>query len=289
MISIKDACLLLGISPTTIRLYEKNLPLTPWVIGENGYRGFYFEHILNLFSGRTMIKYGLPVKEAFDISVAKDFALKETALDKQRIELVSQREYLDLLIESLDAEKELLSKIPYLLHDYEIIDMPAFCYLSFKNAFFSEETERLLTNWLKVVPLVKFTPHYRINALTNGHCRLEEVACGSFSIASRYAHLVDTNSSEVKAVPQKKCLATVITMKGISKPPMSDKLEGALPFDKEQFEKTRKIMGDYLAKENLSLTEDVYTQLLYSEFSGKFHAENPDVATHYFYAWTPIE
>lgn len=126
MITIKDVCTILGIAPSTIRLYEKCLPAVPWSVEDNGYRGFYFENILHLADCRTMVKYGMSLQEAFGVSLAKSLEAKEGALDRQRDRLVEEVRHLNDLLLVIDEQRALMAKISTLIEGYEVVDMPAF-------------------------------------------------------------------------------------------------------------------------------------------------------------------
>ena len=287
MITIKDACLLLGVTPTTIRLYEESMPFSPWPKGENGYRGFYFEHILHLIATREAIRYGIPVKHAFSATLEGPEAARSALLDRREA-LVGERDYAVGLVEQLDEETALLGKASALLDGYEIVDIPAFFHLSFDTIPKRKEDQRLIREWANLSPLVSFTPFYEMTAAKDDKSSDPPARFG-YSIPTRYAHLLETNNPMVKAVPRTRCLATMITMDGISKPQGSSSFQG-LPYDPLTFNKVIEAVTAKLAQAGSKLTGDIYTKLVYSDLPQDSRDREPGAPSRcYFYTWTPLK
>ena len=300
MISIKDVCSTLGVTATTIRLYEKYLRSIPWHIEDNGYRGFYFENLLFLLDKRALTQYGIPIKEAFDVN---DSESEKTLLATQKKILETNYARIGNLIESISEDCALLDRIPHLMGSYEIVEIPAFLYLDLeKNGEWTEKRELQLT-WSNAIPFAHYTPHYHTSMLHGEKINPMEVSLDNtlekhlsdmhiarlgWSISPRFSHLVETNSPFVRLVPKCKCLATVVTMDGISHPPSSETFKGMLPFDFATFKKIFGTMRNCLQAENATLTGDIFTRLIDSHYEEK-RGHPEDECRQFFYAWTPLD
>lgn len=126
VITTKELCAVLGVAPSTIRLYEKYLPKDPWARGQNNYRGFHFENMLCLLTARLLGSYGISMKESVEVILAGDLTSMDCELGQRVSPLAEERRRASDLIESLDRDRALLAKVPYLLEAYEVIDIPSF-------------------------------------------------------------------------------------------------------------------------------------------------------------------
>lgn len=115
MITTKELCAVLGVAPSTIRLYEKYLPKDPWARGQNNYRGFHFENMLCLLTARLLGSYGISMKESVEVILAGDLTSMDCELGQRVSPLAEERRRASDLIESLDRDRALLAKVPYLL------------------------------------------------------------------------------------------------------------------------------------------------------------------------------
>lgn len=291
MISIKDICTVLNVTPTTIRLYEKYLPEVPWYVGENGYRGFYFENLTHLFNCRSVAKYGASLRESFDGSIGGCWEAEDDILAKQREVLARQARMTNDLIESLDETRLLMGKIPVLQGSFEEVSLPAFLHLDFGSHLtdLSQDTRDIVSNWAQAIPFVHFTPYYQIERIGDEADSEAMPARSGFSIALSYAHMVDTSHPFVLFRPASRALATIFSVNGVAHPPGSSSFAGGLPFDEPRYKMTRALFEEGLRERGLKLTGNIYTRLIYSAYPGKYRSDGKESnAIDYFYAWTPL-
>lgn len=289
MVTIKEVCAILGIAPSTIRLYEKCLPAIPWAIEDNGYRGFLTENIMYLMDCRVMMKDGMPMQEAFDVSMAKSIAAKEEALERQRHRLTEEVRRLSDLMVAVDEQQALVAKISSLAGGYEVVEMPAFFHFVFFNDRILPGLHGLVSRWAAAIPFVSFATHYDIVDYLAGTCPLEETGHAGFMVPLRFSHMVDTSSSCVRLVPAQRCLATVVMVEGVPRIPGAEKLSGGLPRNEEVFSLVVHKLGTCLADEGYSLRGDIYMRLIHAEFPDELPVEaNGGKGACYFYVWTPL-
>lgn len=289
MISIKDVCTMLGIAPSTIRLYEKYLPSVPWSIEENGYRAFYFENILHLMDCRALAKYGVSVQDAFDVSVAQSVGAKVEALDCQRECLAEEVRRLSDLLLALDEHRALVAKIPALLDGSEVVEVPSFFHFPFAGNRIFPDLHDLVANWAAAIPFVAFTPHYSIADYLAGRCPLERTGYAGFTVPLRFSHLVETRSPHVQLVPAQRCLATVVATQGIARPTGSESFAGGWPRDEDIFARISRRLKELLAQEGYRLRGDIYTRLIHAEYPDVLPGEESGKpGSCYFYVWTPL-
>ena len=289
MITIKDVCTILGIAPSTIRLYEKCLPAVPWSVEDNGYRGFYFENILHLADCRTMVKYGMSLQESFDVSLAKSLEAKEGALDRQRDRLVEEVRHLNDLLLVIDEQRALMAKISTLIEGYEVVDMPAFFHFPFAGNRIYPGLHELVSNWAAAIPFVEFTPHYGIAEYLAGRCSLDRTGHAGFAVSLRFSHLVDTSAPSVQLVPAQRCVGAVVVTEGIARPDGVESFAGGLPRDEGMFARTTRRLKEALAREGYGLRGNIYTRLVHAEYPAVLPGEEPErEGVCYFYVWTPL-
>lgn len=287
MITIKDVCAILGIAPSTIRLYEKYLPSASWAVGENGYRGFYFENILHLMDCRVMVKYGVPLQDALQVSMSKSVEAKKDVLDQQREHLSEELRRLSDLMLVLDEQRELVGKIPDLLVAFEMVDMDAFLHFPCVSRNILPGLRDLVSQWAAAIPFAAFTPYYNVSDYAAGRCSVRELARAGFTIPLRFAHRVPTDSESVTFVPAQRCLATVVSMTGVAQSEEAAEFTGGLPFDGDMFERTSAKLAAMLSSIGFELRGNIYTRLIHAEYPDADEACG-SVPSFYFYVWTPL-
>lgn len=285
MITIRELCAVLGVGPTTIRLYEKYLPKDPWVRGENNYRGFYFENMLCLLSARMLGAYGITMKDSVEAIVSGDPHVVEQELARRAVPLSVERRRFADLIESLESDRALFGRIPKLLDSYELIDIPSFFYLESAWTRASKEQKRLVDNWSREAPFVRFVPHYHIEGSGRNPEPAPELPRSGFSVPVRFADYVDLASSHVSFIPSFRAVASVVKVDGIYMEPPGD-APGKLPFNEPLCAQMIERMRSCLSREGAELSGNIYTRLLYASFPSQ---KNGSDAVQYYYVFTPFD
>ena len=282
-------CTILGVAPSTIRLYEKYLPAIPWDIEDNGYRGFYTENIMHLMDCRAMVKEGMSVQEAFDVSLARSVPAKEEALDRQHDRLTEQMRRLTDLLTAVDEQRALVAKISVLLDGYEVVDMPAFFHFPFFSYRLIPGLHDLVSQWAGAIPFVSYATHYALADYLAGKCPIEKTGGGGFIVPLRFSHLVATGSPHVQLVPAQRCVAAVIAVQGVPRLAGSEKFSDGLPRNEEVFRRTVQRMGDCLAQEGCALRGNIYMRVIHAEYPAILPGEDrAEAGCCYSYVWTPL-
>ena len=284
VITTKELCAVLGVAPSTIRLYEKYLPKDPWARGQNNYRGFHFENMLCLLTARLLGSYGISMKESVEVILAGDLTSMDCELGQRVSPLAEERRRASDLIESLDRDRALLAKVPYLLEAYEVIDIPSFFYLESAWTKASSEQQRLVRTWSREIPFVHYTPHYHVEGLGDGAEPSPDLPRSGFSVPTRFTDYVDLASPHVRFVPSFKAVALVIRVDGIFSE-SSERDKGTMPFNEPLCVRALDMVSSALSREGSELTGNIYTQLLFANLP--LRADGSD-AVQYYYVFSPL-
>ena len=266
VITTKELCAVLGVAPSTIRLYEKYLPKDPWARGQNNYRGFHFENMLCLLTARLLGSYGISMKESVEVILAGDLTSMDCELGQRVSPLAEER------------------RRAYLLEAYEVIDIPSFFYLESAWTKASSEQQRLVRTWSREIPFVHYTPHYHVEGLGDGAEPSPDLPRSGFSVPTRFADYVDLASLHVRFVPSFKAVALVIRVDGIFSE-SSERDKGTMPFNEPLYVRVLDMVSSALSREGSELTGNIYTQLLYANLP--LRADGSD-AVQYYYVFSPL-
>lgn len=284
MITIKELCAVLGVAPSTIRLYEKYLPKDPWVRGQNNYRGFYFENMLCLLTARLLGAYGIPMKDAVDTVLAGDLGAMRGGLADRENPLAFERRWQADLLDSLNRDMAILDKAPNLMESYEVLESSPFFYLESSWTKASSEQRRLVSNWSRRIPFVHFTPHYHTEGLGDRATPSPDLPRSGFSVPVRFADYVDLSSPYVSFVPSSLAVAMVVKTEGVFAESQEQDL-GTMPFNEPLCARVLDLVRSALRREGAKLTGNIYTQLLYASLPTRDDGRD---AVQYYYVFSPL-
>ena len=240
--------------------------------------------MLCLLTARLLGSYGISMKESVEVILAGDLTSMDCELGQRVSPLAEERRRASDLIESLDRDRALLAKVPYLLEAYEAIDIPSFFYLESAWTKASSEQQRLVRTWSREIPFVHYTPHYHVEGLGDGAEPSPDLPRSGFSVPTRFADYVDLASLHVRFVPSFKAVALVIRVDGIFSE-SSERDKGTMPFNEPLYVRVLDMVSSALSREGSELTGNIYTQLLYANLP--LRADGSD-AVQYYYVFSPL-
>lgn len=214
---------LLGVSPETLRLYERSGILTSErKDGENGYRYYSRLDITALLRARTYHQYGFSMKETESLINTDDvdFVLEEY---RARARTLEQEIFLkQQTLRFLNQVCAILEKLPEELWTIRREISPALFRLEFMKGdelILEAEQQKMFPRWVSLAPFVFPSQRNGWDALLNGRDESYS-ALGILEEDARALGLLDPDSSGSSPlacgvrVPPRECLYTVVDFSG---------------------------------------------------------------------------
>ena len=148
---------MLGVTPETIRYYEKHGIVLSSKDQQNGYREFHFFELISMQRLRLYNNFGFQLKDSFDLINNKSVDQLNAILQKNEKKLKKTIQWNQRLLEYSEELITVTSQIPEMLYHYRIEDSPAVYHLKYQNdrqVIKNKELEKLLKHWYAQCPLV---------------------------------------------------------------------------------------------------------------------------------------
>ena len=207
VLSMGDLAALLGVTPQTVRLYERYESDVRYERTESGYRQFTFESVAKLFEFRTLSTFGLSLKDIAKQEKQGSFEAFAQMLDDRRTALTSEARRLLDLVDVLDEHVRTCRDAASALGSCRVREIEPFWHLAFDKAdCFADNRERneFVASWTKQIPWVFFAPYLDGPPFGRGI-----VAHFGLGVPDRFAHRVDLNNPCVSHVAGVRCIETV--------------------------------------------------------------------------------
>lgn len=203
-VGMKDICLLLGIAPQTVRLYEQRGLEPRYTQEENGYRHFYIEDLSQLHAVRDLARLGKPLEECTALFGASDAEAFEKTFSDLADGLARRREELGLLERAARRNAEAMSRFRDIGPEYLMCDEPEMWHLpcTFGGKLPPDpDLREQVGAWAKMTPMTFFTFWIDAEDLGPG-CSSD---CG-YGVEAEFAGLVDTSADAVQHLPAHTCV-----------------------------------------------------------------------------------
>lgn len=281
LFTMKDVTALLGVTPQTIRRYEKINKSGRYDANESGYRQFPFYGITELFSLRELTKSGISIKTASDAITSGD---KESYIDLFRqciSSLDEQREWISLVHEIVAQRLEAISSLPTNPSNLvaQRTTSPAFWLLDCEDedgkVAHDEQDRVTIQQWTDLIPLVSYSPVIKLSELG--------VACKPhyhLGISEKYAHLAETQNNRAHYVPARDCVGCF----------MYAPIDGFSADGATYYSCLQPVLA-YIYDQGLELVGDIISQLIVSNVTLNYSTDAEEsIYGHgdYYYMWVPV-
>lgn len=274
--SMKDLTALLGMSAQALRLYEKSGSVRRYSVGENGYRDFRFEGLTQMMGLRTLVKLGIPLKEAAQLQREGSLASYEELVAQRARQVRDEARHLDALSDLLgqiEREARQASDAPDV---FCVGEMPGLWRLDLSGGggrmADDAAARESLRAWADNLPFVFLCPIMRGEDLTP-----EGVPRLGLAIEDRFAWLIDDKDSpRVSFIESCRCVTGIHRIERVDTMRETHGLLGAY------YSVVRPAL-EYMEAHHLRLDGDVVTRLLLSNVED---ADGP--ANDYWRLWLPV-
>ena len=251
-LGMKDICQFLGISSTTIRIYEKHLQERRYDVLDSGHRKFTGASLLQLYDLRYMSKSGLSIKEAAIASQGGDVDERVDLYIKGEQELKGQIRYLQASLEEVEETKRLLEQLTYGKASFSVANVPGFYFLECERngrLLSSPAEKELMASWASMMPAV----YYMNRDIVEGPDAADWSYRIGLAISEKNSSLVPVDHKAVSYYPARRCVVGVIV----------DENEESLAAEDYQFSgKCVSLDLEYLDKQELALSGQVFNRFI---------------------------
>lgn len=158
----KDICSLLGITPQTIRLYEKHSAEFHYETDDKGWRLFPFGSLAQMFALRGLTKYGMTVKGATSLVLGASFSDLEKSYASCKDDYAVERRRLDLLESCIDDDLRYIEEARRLVDAFDVVESPSFWWVDYEEGNRSAEAiarrKWISEQWTAELPFIFFSP-----------------------------------------------------------------------------------------------------------------------------------
>lgn len=263
---INEIAKMYNVSTDTLRFYDRIGLLSPWEIGENGYRYYskaQFEIISTIMLLRSM---GTPIKELKEIlegkstqAIRSELELQVSSMEREIERLTELRDRAKILNEELDRIEN---------PGIGIETVPALWVFS---KSFGDEDE------LDIEEIMKVNTHagkdWVSSAGIMSTITKENLIKNDFHTYDRYGYIseqpCDFDSPYLEIIPERKCVV------GISK---------VCSLDHAEIDETYKRMLDYIGQHKLNISGDAIERNIFDLYAGD--SKNP---TMFFKIYIPVQ
>lgn len=214
VITMSDACALLGIAPQTMRLYESyNEDTLRYETEENGYRSFSVDSLAQLFTFRDLTKLGISLRKS--MGMVSDMSLDTYfgALESCGRDLEQERCRLGMLQDVLAENERLGRRIPE-CGAFFWEPSPDFWLLRCErdNRIVRDRAGReVMQAWSAQIPFVRYAP------FVEAPFDERSIAALGLGVPDRFSCLVPLDSERVVHVSSRECLVGVVRLENASR------------------------------------------------------------------------
>lgn len=276
-LGMKEICQFLGVSPTTIRHYERFLTEPRYEVADSGHRKFTGSSFTQLYDLRFMSKMGLSVQEATQACQAADAQARAEAYVQGERQLMEQLQYLQASLHEINEVKRCLNMLNSPL-GYSLVNAPGFYYLECERdgkILDSPEEIKFIERWTAKIPAVYYINRDIMEDPTGSQWSFRM----GLAVAEEYASLVPVNHRGVLHVPARTCVAGIIV----------DENSESLSSDDYRFSgKCLSRALDFIKNKGLELSGQVFHRLLGSMLTVRDEDGN-EVTGDLWYGLYPVK
>lgn len=276
MFTMGEVSSMLGVTPQTIRLYEKfNEPKRYWS-RDNGYRCFPFESVAQLFTFRELATMGTPLPEVARLvsSLTADDALGSMAAAVERVEDELRR--LRRLKSCIAEHESFLRRIGD-LDEFHIETMPTMYRLacgSERPNPVGKDGRALIQSWGEQVPFVFFSGVMHNMDSLGDYATTE----AGLAVVEAFSDLVDISDPAVEKIGSCKCVG------GTVRASRADVYRKEHPDGYASYKRAAESMLAFAKKNGLRPLGNGYSRLILAG------VQEPDgTVSDYYYGWMPVE
>jgi DNA-binding transcriptional MerR regulator len=249
---MKDICQFLGVSSSTIRIYERFLTERRYEVLDSGHRKFTGSSFTQLYDLRFLSRMGLSIKEAAEACQTDSIETRIHAYARGEQELILHLQYLKAALHEIDEIKSCLNTLESDKANFSLKTVPGFFYLE------CEHDGKLLSGRDEVELMKKWTD--KIPAAYYVNRDIMEDPSGSewsyrmgLAISDKYSFLVPVDHKAVVHVPAKTCVTGII---------IDENSESLFSSDYRFSGKCLSCAMDYLRENNLKLVGQVFHRMV---------------------------
>lgn len=249
---MKDICQFLGVSPTTIRMYERFLTERRYEIMGSGHRKFTGSSLTQLYDLRFMSRMGLSIKEAAEVCQVDSMETRVEAYVQGEQELALRIQCLQAALQEIVEVKKHISTLELGKASFSLNAIPGFFYLECERngkLLSSPDEVELMKKWTAQIPAVYYVNR---DIMEDPSGREWSYRMG-LAISEKYSFLVPVDHKAVVHVPAKTCISGIIIDEN------SESLSGS---DYRFSGKCLSNAMDYLRENNLKLAGQVFHRMI---------------------------
>ncbi len=274
---MREICQFLGISPTTIRNYERYLTHPRYEVLESGHRKFTGSSFTQLYDLRFMSRMGLNIQEAAQVCQSNSVEMRTQAYVQGERELMERVQYLQAVLHEVGEVKRCLNLLDG-HSSYSLVKVPAFFYLECERdgrILDNPDEVELMAQWTARIPAVYYVNR---DVLENPDGSAWSYRMG-LAVAEEYASLVPVNHRAVIHVPARTCVAGIVV----------DENSESLSSDDYRFSAKCLADGlDYVRRNGLELSGQVFHRMIGSMLT-VHDAEGRPVTGDLWYGIYPVQ
>lgn len=275
-ISTNDVSAILGVTPQTIRLYEKYNTARRYGFKDNGYRTYTFQSISQLFAFRELSAMKVNLDNvASMLSDPTSSNIIEALKDSEEL-IGTQIDRLVRLKQVIQQYESFVSDMTNNLNVYSVGTMPVMYRVEINphnTTFLSQADREFVRSWGKQIPFVHFSA--RIEARNLSHYSIAHIG---LAIEEQYADLVDIDNPLVQRIGGCPCVAGIDRIQDISTREKTD-TQGY-----DEYYCSVESIVNWTRKHNFEMTGDIYGRLITSGITDSDGKDND-----YYYGWLPIK
>lgn len=275
---MKDVCQLLGVSSSTIRIYERFLTRRQYEVLDSGHRKLTGASFAQLYDLRSMSRMGLSIKEAVETCQANNTETRIQMCVKGEQRLMMQLQYLKAVLHEIREVKSCFNMLGPINANFALKTVPGFFYLECERdgkLLDDPDEANLVKAWAAKIPAVYYI-NRDVMEDPNGSEWSYRVG---LAISDENASLVPIDHKAVIYVPARTCVTGVIV----------DENSESLSCSDYRFSgKCLSYAMDYLRKNNLKLADQVFHRMVGSMLTVK-DAKGRTLTGDLWYGIYPVE
>lgn len=152
-IRMHELCNILGISPSSIRNYEKNNAINIRR-EDNGYRYYFFNDVLQVLNLENLVHMGFSVKQAKEISLKADYKNSVDMLNQQHKVIEDNIQLLKIELERLEHVQHLYQCLEKYEGKYIESEMNSYYWMECQNQtkIVNDKRKDIISKWNKESP-----------------------------------------------------------------------------------------------------------------------------------------